>query len=120
MEALASGCRVVTTALPGTLEVLGRADENLVTLLELPPLETVDRPFARDETILETRLAHALEAVVEKVVKEPSVDPEPVERLTRPFTWESVFARVEGSYTKALEARSQHGIPHRAGDPGKT
>ena len=111
MEALACGCRVLTTALPGTREVLGQKTEtypdHLVTLIELPPLETVDRPFDKDLPLLEERLSGALEKLMAMIMAERHVpDAKDFHRLTLPYSWEKIFHRVEGVYRKALLSSS--------------
>lgn len=102
MEALACGCRVVTTALEGTLEVLGEADPRLVEMVELPLLETVDTPFEKDKALLEKRLAEALEKMARHVMEEPCPDREKIASVTRAYTWEKVFSRIEAVYQSAL------------------
>ena len=66
MEALSSGCRILTTALPGTREIFEQTRSGMVDLLELPALETVDTPFQKDMPALEQTLAHALEINITK------------------------------------------------------
>ena len=107
MEALACGCRVLTTALPGTREVLGQKTEtdpgHLVTLIELPPLETVDRPFDKDLPLLEEQLSAALEQLMTMIMEGRHVpDAKDFHQLTLPYSWEKIFHRVEGVYRKAL------------------
>jgi hypothetical protein len=48
LEALASGCRVVATELPGVLEVLGDVRSEAVTLVPTPRLRNMDQPFTED------------------------------------------------------------------------
>ncbi|MBF0230216.1 MAG: glycosyltransferase family 4 protein [Desulfamplus sp.] len=109
MEALSCGCRVITTSLPGTCEVLGSCDSlllkdsnnKMITLVNLPELETVDKPYSRDLDELETRLC---EHIV-KSIKDLSINPEPnldeIDRLTKNYTWQNVFQRIETVYHKA-------------------
>lgn len=105
IEALASGCRVVTTALPGTLEVAGGEKSPWVTFLDLPALETIDRPFRKDEERLEIQLASALDSVIHDVLNDPSPDRKTSRLLTQRFTWDSVFDRIEKTYLKTMEKR---------------
>jgi glycosyltransferase involved in cell wall biosynthesis len=60
MEALACGCRILATALPGVKEIFSTASDQLVRLIELPELETIDRPYEKDEPVLEKQLAKML------------------------------------------------------------
>lgn len=102
LEALASGCRVVATDLPGCREILGAGDPDLVELLPLPPLKGVDIPHAEDEPRLEAMLARCLERQVGRIMASPNPDPAAAARLTLPYSWRSVFARVAGVYQEAL------------------
>ena len=49
LEALASGCRVVTTALPGVVEVLGGCDTEAILMVPPPRLLGQDTPHPEDE-----------------------------------------------------------------------
>lgn len=100
MEALSSGCRVLTTALPGTREIFEETRSGMVDLLELPALETVDTPFQKDLPNLEQALAHALEISITKADKNRQPDLAQVNRLTSTYTWESVFSKMEEIYKK--------------------
>jgi len=102
MEALASGCKVITTSLPGTREVLGECNSSMVTLVELPDLETVDRPYEKDMKYLESTLAKGIATSIEQLIEDPVTDLDTVQRLTGDYTWERVFARVEKVYEKTL------------------
>jgi glycosyltransferase involved in cell wall biosynthesis len=100
MEALSSGCRILTTALPGTREIFEETRSGMVDLLELPALETVDTPFQKDIPALEQTLAHALEINITKADQNRQPDLSQVNRLTATYTWEGVFSKMEGIYKK--------------------
>ncbi|MFZ5796979.1 MAG: glycosyltransferase family 4 protein [Desulfobulbus sp.] len=104
LEALASGCRVTATDLPGCREILGAGDPDLVELLPLPPLKGVDIPHQENEPGLETMLARCLERQIGRIIASPNPDPAAAARLTLPYSWRSVFARVAGVYQEALSA----------------
>ncbi|MCP4116262.1 MAG: glycosyltransferase family 4 protein [Desulfobacteraceae bacterium] len=103
MEALASGCSVVTTALAGTKEVLGNDTRGRVTLIDLPPLATVDTPHDADMPRLEKTLATTLAQKIEAFITKGVPDPEKAASMASGYTWERVFERIEGVYRKALE-----------------
>jgi glycosyltransferase involved in cell wall biosynthesis len=105
LEAMACGCRIVTTDLPGARELFAVPHPNMVRMVELPVLETVDRPFKSDEPLLEQRLAEALEASMVDVMNGVELDQDYIRRITGPFTWEGIFARIESVYRQALEGR---------------
>jgi glycosyltransferase involved in cell wall biosynthesis len=105
LEALACGCRVVATDLPGCREMLGQGDPDLVELLPLPPLQDVDSPYPHDKPALEAMLVACIERQVRRIMASPGPDPVAVAGLTRPYTWQSVFARVDAVYEEAVSER---------------
>lgn len=107
LEAMACGCRIVTTNLPGVMELFAEPHPSMVRLVELPPLESVDRPFAADEALLEGRLTEALRAAIADVENGVEPDLDYVRKITGPFGWDNIFARIEAVYKQALEDRRQ-------------
>jgi len=93
VEALACGCRLVATGLPGIIEELAPRLGGALSLVELPRLETVDRPDPDDLPAYVDRL----EAAIESALDAPPIgDP----ARTMPgalahFRWGAVFNRVE-------------------------
>ena len=102
MEALASGCRIITTSLPGTREVLGNSKTGMVDLVELPMLETIDSPFEKDMELLKGMLARAIETVVKKTIENPQPDLKTTLKIAEKYTWKKVFSRIENTYEKAM------------------
>lgn len=105
LEAMACGCFIVTTDLPGARELFATPHPHMVRMVELPGLETVDRPYKADEPLLETRLTAALEESIADVMNGVQPDEEYIRKITDPFTWEKIFLRIEGAYTRAALAR---------------
>jgi hypothetical protein len=70
-EGLASGCRIITTALSGFNEIFGQADPRTIDLIRLPPLETIDRPYPQDEALLEDALCQSILNMVAAVRESP-------------------------------------------------
>lgn len=105
LEALACGCSIVTTDLPGARELFGQSPPSMVRMVELPPLETVDRPRKADEPLLERRLAEALTAGIADVQGGREPDTDSVLRIIEPYSWRGIFARIEDVYGRALESR---------------
>lgn len=106
LEAMACGCRIVTTDLPGSRELFGQSPPPVVRMVELPPLETVDRPFVADGPLLERRLAGALLASITDVMNGEEPDLGYIRRTTEPFGWAGVFARIEEVYGMARKAQA--------------
>lgn len=111
LEALASGCRIVTSALAGSSEVLAGTSAGFIELVELPPLETVDAPFRRDEPLLRDRLADALCRQIRAARIAPAIDPSEVGRITKSHTWPEVYGRIEAVYRAAAATDGPPALP---------
>ena len=105
LEAVAAGCRIVTTSLPGCLELLAEADDNMAAIVQLERMQTIDQPEPADIPVLASRLREKLTKMVEKVYLEPTPDEKITSRIIAPFDWQSVFQRIEKSYDKAIAAK---------------
>ncbi|WP_459945215.1 glycosyltransferase family 4 protein [Desulfocastanea catecholica] len=106
LEALASGCRIISTDLPGCRELLGGAPQDLVEFIQLPILQEIDRPNPADREELQTRLGWAIINMADRVRRTPSPSAEEINRITSVFDWESVFQRIFSAYTTALDKGS--------------
>lgn len=104
LEALAAGCRIIATDLPGCRELLAKAGPDLVHFVNLPALPTIDRPDPKDWDILEIRLAAAISEMAERVRITPSPALAEISEITSAFSWQAVFARIVESYEKAMAA----------------
>ncbi|MFA6010712.1 MAG: glycosyltransferase family 4 protein [Desulfobacteraceae bacterium] len=98
IEALASGCRIVATDLPGIREIVSGLQSGWGQLIELPPLETTDRPYDKDLPLIRNRLAHALECQIREHREKKSPIPDFFNWLKDNYSWEHVFKRVETIY----------------------
>jgi len=103
-EGLASGCRIITTRLSGFDEIFGGAGKENVDLISLPPLETIDRPFAADEKRLEDALCHRLSTMIARVRRSPNMNYPQAEKIAVEYTWPKVFERIVSVY-KAVAPR---------------
>lgn len=97
-EGLASGCRIITTELPGFREMFGKAGRDTVRLIPLPPLEAVDRPYRRDEPRLIDALRDSLIEMIAAVRRSPDVDDPQAEEIAANYTWSRVVARTLSLY----------------------
>jgi glycosyltransferase involved in cell wall biosynthesis len=93
VEALACGCRLVATALPGIREELAPRLGDALTTIPPPRLVSVDQPHADDLPAFVDRLQTAIEAALESP---PIGDPEiAIPGALAHFTWHAVFGRIE-------------------------
>ena len=97
-EGLASGCRIIATELSGFREIFGKARSDTVRLIPLPPLETIDRPYRKDEARLIEVLAGSLLEMIATVQKSPDMDDPQAEKIASDYTWSRVFARTVSLY----------------------
>lgn len=103
-EGLASGCRIVTTELSGFREIFGKAGGDTVRLIPLPPLETIDRPYRKDEARLTDLLCDSLLEMIATVRRTPDVDDPQAEQIATEYTWSRVFERTLSVYEEVANA----------------
>ena len=95
VEALACGCRLVATDVPGVEETIApRIPDGVIEVVPRPRLEGPDTPVAEDLPAFTTNLVSAIERSLSAPT--PPMIPLPS------FTWKAVFDRVEGLWTGAL------------------
>jgi len=97
-EGLASGCRIITTNLSGFTEIFSRARRDTVQLIDLPDLETIDRPFKKDEAPLESLLAESLASMLSTVRQRPDFEDPGADQIAQDYTWQRVFENVLSVY----------------------
>ncbi len=102
LEALASGCRVAATDLPGVMEVAGNMKADYITLISTPRLRNMDQPYPEDLTAFEQNIAQALRIQMEGAVRVPRIDLSLIEDDLSVFTWKGVFNRVQKVYFKVI------------------
>ena len=98
MEALACGCRIITTALPGVHEIFKTDHPGMVRLVKLPRLETIDTPFKQDEPSMETLLSITIAQLISLVEEHPQPDMAYVRSNSSGFTWEKIFLKITDIY----------------------
>ena len=98
LEALAAGCRVVATDLPGVREVLGTLRGDIIRLVPTPRLRNLDQPDPEDEALFERNLADALGLQVQKAHRRPQIDLAPVRDIMDSFTWTGAFQKIQAVY----------------------
>lgn len=71
VEALACGSNVVTTDLPGLKNYLGKEINNSkkITYVELPPMQSIDKPYEKYLSIFEKNLKNAISYNIDCIIK---------------------------------------------------
>jgi glycosyltransferase involved in cell wall biosynthesis len=110
-EGLASGCRIITTNLSGFKEIFGKAKSDTINLIQLPPLETIDRPYRKDEIQLESVLRKSILDMIAAVKKSPNFDDPQAEKIAFDYTWPRIFERTKSVYEDALNQHARSYLP---------
>ncbi len=74
LEGRASGCRIVATDLPGTKEILGNSDTDIITLVRAPRLRFIDQPYREDGYSFEQNLIKAIQQQISAASKCAQID----------------------------------------------
>jgi glycosyltransferase involved in cell wall biosynthesis len=98
LEALAAGCRVVATALPGVVELLEGCQSETVSLVLRPRLKSQDQPYEEDEEVFVRELAIALENQIQAAQHQPDIDLTELSQVLEYYSWPAVFSRVARVY----------------------
>jgi len=102
LEALASGCRIIATDLPGTKEILGNSDTDFITLVRTPRLRFTDQPYREDEYSFEQNLKKAIQQQINAASKCAQIDLAPIQDKLDAYTWTGVFEKVREAYLACL------------------
>lgn len=105
-EGLASGCRIITTELSGFNEIFGKANRETIDLIQLPPLETIDRPYRKDEAQLEDALCQRILHMMTAARKSPDIVDPQAEKIASRYTWPRIFQRTLSVYRDAVRGES--------------
>jgi len=110
-EGLASGCRIITTELSGFDEIFGNASRETIDLIQLPPLETIDRPYRKDEAQLEDALCQRILDMMAVVRNSPDVVDPQAEKIASHYTWPRIFQRTLSVYRDAVDQKTGSAPP---------
>ena len=91
LEGLASGCRIVATDLPGTKEILGNSDTDIITLVRAPRLRFIDQPYREDEYSFEQNLRKAIQRQISAASKCAQIDLSAIRDKLDSYTWTGIF-----------------------------
>lgn len=98
LEAMACGCRVIATEVPGVRELFETNFSPWIQTLPTPPLRQVDKPLPGTEGAFEDHLAVLLRSQIQAVLDTPAIPAQEIRRFLEPFTWPRVFERIERVY----------------------
>lgn len=100
LEALASGCRIIATDLPGVSELFEQIESDWIELVPLPEMATIDTPRVDTEDLFVADLQKAILSQLQKIrTKEESPrQPHEIQKLLSHHTWERIFLKIEKQY----------------------
>jgi glycosyltransferase involved in cell wall biosynthesis len=98
LEALACGCRIIATRLPGVSEIIGDLRADFIGLIATPRLVEVDKPVKADEKGFERDLQLMLQGQLQAAMLHPQIDLSCIADRMAAFSWRGVFKRVEAVY----------------------
>lgn len=93
VEAAACGCRLVSTELPGVVRQLRPQLADLLELVPLPRMQSLDVPLEEDLPAFVNKLSTAIETVMQKSPASELLSTD--DKSLDAFTWKAVFRRVE-------------------------
>ncbi|MEO2136226.1 MAG: glycosyltransferase, partial [bacterium] len=99
-EALACGCRLVATDLPGLREAMAARLGEALSLLPAPAMKAVDTP--REDAL--PAFVRALTDTLEAGLAAGALKPETLADSLESFSWKAVFERVQSVWIEASEA----------------
>jgi len=100
VEAIACGCRLVATRLPGIEEQLAPQLGSALEMVPLPGLTGVDTPCETDLPAFVQDLVNSLK----RTLNQPPLETNSSiwENALRPFSWQTIFQRVEKIWLKLI------------------
>lgn len=98
LEALASGCRLIATDLPGVREIFRNDTFDIIQRIDLPAMTTIDKPDPASIPRFIDTLAGALEQQIAATIRQPEFPLSRIASLLTEFTWPAVFQRVSAVY----------------------
>lgn len=101
VEALACGCRLVATGLPGVVDELAPKIGAALEIVDLPAMNGVDTPVEAELPAFIDRLTTALSRALDKPpVGDPAMT---VPDTLETFTWGAVFDRIERVWRRVID-----------------
>lgn len=104
-EALACGCRLVSTALPGVERSIAGPAGSAIELVPLPRLEQIDRPVSEDTSEFTESLTQSITRSLRRGPLKGSAAGAP--GALYEFRWGNVFGRIEETWRSAISSRQR-------------
>ena len=104
IEALACGCQIVCTKLPGIANELIPIAGDFIETVELPSMKTIDIPEHKELPQFAQNIATAItRAIAKPKLKSRNNGDTRLQSSLKHFTWQKVFKRIEKVWLELLE-----------------
>ena len=100
LEALACGCRVIATDLPGVSEIISRTDESIISTIPLPEVTDTDESLIDDDHVF---IAHIKDSII-ACTDQPPLPLTTEELISETFSWPAVIANIEHEWNVLVNA----------------
>ena len=101
LEALACGCRIVTTDLYGAREIF-KGENSLVDYIKLPKLQKTDKPYDSDLIEIAEEIEKKLRSSILKVLSSEKTDMEKIIKIVSPYSWSRVYGKIQKGFAKII------------------
>ena len=88
-------------------EIFGPVKRETVELIDLPPMATIDQPYAQDEPMLEKELIEKIRSMICRVKDQPDYDDPQAEKIAQDYTWPRIFQRIFSVYEDIIGKRGK-------------
>nr|WP_320050329.1 glycosyltransferase family 4 protein [uncultured Desulfuromonas sp.] len=106
LEALACGCRAITTNLPGIREVFADLTCDWLQRLELPEMISIDSPHPDGEEFFVRQLKESISAQLSAIRSDRCAEPPAaVREVLHHYDWRNTFQRIEQVYQLVLSRK---------------
>jgi len=105
IEALACGCRIVATELPGVNELAAGFPESCISRVPPPRLHHADQPFPEDIPDFMKQLDRAIRTQMQYAAESPDMPDETIRSLVSGRSWSSVFEKIQTIYHDTYSSR---------------
>ncbi len=102
LEALACGCRIIATDLPGVKELLGNIQSDFISLVRTPRMRNIDQPYDEDIDAFEKNLGNTLQTQIRAAYQRPQIDLSAIGNKISSFSWPEIFRKVQNVYFRVI------------------
>jgi glycosyltransferase involved in cell wall biosynthesis len=100
LEALSSGCRLISTSLTGVKEIFEGFQSRDISFVPVPKLKNIDEVAEEAEEGFANALTEVLKVQIDNIEKNKTWDSKNIKALLKQYSWSAVFDKIEAIYQK--------------------